>query len=106
MQQRHAALQSRLAERVRELEEALGRVRQLQGLLPICCYCKKIRDDQNYWQQVETYISAHSDTRFSQEETLRWPPEDVAPMAEAEGAVATPNVAAPAGAVVLSPSPS
>ena len=37
----------------------------MQGLLPICCYCKKIRDDHNYWQQVETYISAHSDTRFS-----------------------------------------
>ncbi len=63
--QRHVELQHRLAERVRELEEALGRIKQLQGLLPICCYCKKIRDDKNYWQQVETYISAHSDTRFS-----------------------------------------
>ncbi|MEO0248369.1 MAG: response regulator, partial [candidate division WOR-3 bacterium] len=37
----------------------------LQGLLPICSYCKKIRDDQNYWQQVETYISKHSEVRFS-----------------------------------------
>jgi CheY-like chemotaxis protein len=59
------ALQRSLAARVRELEEALGQVKQLQGLLPICCYCKKIRDDQNYWQQVDGYLSAHSDVRFS-----------------------------------------
>ncbi len=58
-------LQRSLADRVRELEEALSRVRQLQGMLPICCYCKKIRDDQNYWQRVETYISQHSEAKFS-----------------------------------------
>ena len=58
-------LQESLAERVRELEEALSRVRQLQGMLPICCYCKKIRDDQNYWQKVENYISDHSEAQFS-----------------------------------------
>jgi len=58
-------LQMNLADRVRELEEALARVRQLQGLLPICSYCKKIRDDQNYWQQVEGYISEHSEAVFS-----------------------------------------
>ena len=58
-------LQQKLTARVRELEEALSRVRQLQGLLPICCYCKKIRTDQNYWQQVESYLSAHSEVRFS-----------------------------------------
>lgn len=63
--ERILGLQSILARRVRELEEALGRVRQLQGLLPICSYCKKVRDDQNYWCQVETYISAHSEARFS-----------------------------------------
>ena len=50
---------------MRELEEALAQVKQLQGLLPICCYCKKIRDDQNYWQQVDGYLAAHSDVRFS-----------------------------------------
>ncbi len=38
---------------------------QLHGLLPICCYCKKIRDDQNYWHRVESYITVHSDVRFS-----------------------------------------
>lgn len=58
-------LQAILAERVRELEEALTRVRQLQGLLPICSYCKKVRDDRNYWQQVETYIEGHSDAQFT-----------------------------------------
>jgi phosphoserine phosphatase RsbU/P len=58
-------LQSSLANRVHELESALSKVRQLQGLLPICCYCKKIRDDQNYWQQVDGYISQHSEVRFS-----------------------------------------
>jgi len=58
-------LQAALADRVVELEEALARVRQLRGLLPICSYCKKIRDDQNYWQQVEQYVGAHSDVQFS-----------------------------------------
>jgi DNA-binding response OmpR family regulator len=58
-------LQMNLAARVRELEEALARVKQLQGLLPICSYCKRIRADQNYWQQVEGYISEHSDAVFS-----------------------------------------
>lgn len=58
-------LQKALAERVQQLEEALSRVKQLQGLLPICSYCKKIRDDRNYWQQVEGYISEHSEAQFS-----------------------------------------
>ena len=58
-------LQHSLADRVKALEEALARVKQLQGLLPICSYCKKIRDDQNYWQQVENYISEHSEAQFS-----------------------------------------
>jgi DNA-binding response OmpR family regulator len=58
-------LQQSLADRVKALEEALTRVKQLQGLLPICSYCKKIRDDQNYWQQVESYISEHSEAQFS-----------------------------------------
>jgi len=58
-------LQTNLAERVRQLEEALSSVKQLQGLLPICSYCKKIRDDQNYWEQVESYIARHSEAQFS-----------------------------------------
>jgi len=58
-------LQEALAARVRDLEEALARVKQLQGLLPMCCYCKCIRADQDYWQQVEHYICAHADVQFS-----------------------------------------
>ena len=58
-------LQQSLADRVRALEDALAKVKLLQGLLPICSYCKKIRNDQNYWQQVETYIAEHSEAQFS-----------------------------------------
>jgi DNA-binding response OmpR family regulator len=62
---RIVALQAKLAEHVQELEAALGEVKQLQGILPICSYCKKIRDDSNYWQNVESYISDHSHAEFS-----------------------------------------
>jgi len=58
-------LQQALTERVAELKDALVSVKQLGGLLPICSYCKKIRDDQNYWQQVESYVGKHSDAKFS-----------------------------------------
>jgi phosphoserine phosphatase RsbU/P len=60
-----ASLQAELAARVRELEDALARVNQLQGLLPICSYCKSIRDDKNYWHQVESYVKSHSGAQFS-----------------------------------------
>lgn len=59
------SLQKALAARVEELEEALAQVTQLQGILPICSYCKQVRDDQNFWQKVEDYISAHADVQFS-----------------------------------------
>ncbi len=49
----------------RDLEAALEEVKIISGLLPICSYCKKIRDDEGYWHQIETYISKHSDTVFS-----------------------------------------
>ena len=58
-------LQRALMERFQELEDALKRVKQLQGLLPICSYCKKIRNDRNYWEQVDAYITSHSEARFS-----------------------------------------
>ena len=58
-------LQQNLAARVEELEIALGKVKQLQTILPICSYCKHVRDDQNYWQQVDSYLSEHTDTQFS-----------------------------------------
>ncbi len=49
----------------RELSRALSQVKQLNALLPICSYCKKIRDDSNYWQSVESYITDHTDAHFS-----------------------------------------
>lgn len=58
-------LQDKLAARARELEVALSQVKQLQGLLPICSYCKNIRDEQNYWHRVESYISGHAEVEFS-----------------------------------------
>jgi CheY-like chemotaxis protein len=58
-------LESALRTRVKELETALANVKQLQGLLPMCSYCKKIRDDRDYWQQVETYIGSHTGAQFS-----------------------------------------
>jgi len=70
-----AELQAELDERKRveaerekliaELQEALARVKTLSGLLPICASCKKIRDDQGYWHQVEVYVRDHSDADFS-----------------------------------------
>ena len=61
----HAELEGRVSERTRELQEALENVRTLSGLLPICASCKKIRDDQGYWNGLESYISRHSDVLFS-----------------------------------------
>jgi CheY-like chemotaxis protein len=58
-------LQKNLAERVEELQAALSNVKQLRGLLPICSYCKRIRGDDQYWQQLEGYIAEHSDAQFS-----------------------------------------
>ncbi|MEK6304129.1 MAG: response regulator [Acidobacteriota bacterium] len=62
---RMVELQQSLSHRVRELVEALSQVKQLQGILPICAHCKKVRDDHDYWQQVEGYISAHTEVQFS-----------------------------------------
>ena len=68
-------LQKEIAERKRteaelrqekdRLEDALARVKKLSGLLPICASCKKIRDDQGYWNQIEEYIHKHSEAEFS-----------------------------------------
>ncbi|NTW06981.1 MAG: PAS domain S-box protein [Syntrophaceae bacterium] len=48
-----------------ELQEAISQVKTLSGLLPICASCKKIRDDKGYWNQIESYIRAHSEAKFS-----------------------------------------
>lgn len=54
-----------LRKRERELEEALEEIKTLTGILPICAYCKQIRNDNGYWQQVEEYITQHSQAMFS-----------------------------------------
>jgi len=50
---------------LRQLQAVLADVKALQGMLPICMYCKRIRDDENYWQTVEAYISHHTNASFS-----------------------------------------
>jgi len=61
-----AELQSALTDRVKKLEEAVTHIKRLQNIiLPICSYCKKIRDDKNYWRQLESYFAIYSDVRFS-----------------------------------------
>lgn len=50
---------------INELKEALSQIKTLKGLVPICSYCKKIRDDEGYWNQLESYISEHTDALFS-----------------------------------------
>jgi hypothetical protein len=47
------------------LQEALANVKTLKGLLPVCSWCHKVREDEGYWQQIETYVAAHSDATFT-----------------------------------------
>jgi phosphoserine phosphatase RsbU/P len=63
--ERIVTLQQALTAKVHELQEALANVRRLSGLLPICSYCKRIRDDRDYWQQMEAYVVEHTDAEFS-----------------------------------------
>jgi CheY-like chemotaxis protein len=58
-------LQKELQEKNAQLEEALANVKTLKGLLPMCANCKKIRDDEGYWHQVEIYVTYHTDTHFT-----------------------------------------
>jgi sigma-B regulation protein RsbU (phosphoserine phosphatase) len=63
--ERMVKLQRSLAARVAELEVALAHVQRLQGLLPICSYCKKVRNEADYWEQVDSYLTSHSDIRIT-----------------------------------------
>lgn len=58
-------MEDALATEHRQLQLALDDIKTLRGILPICSYCKQIRDDEGYWNEVETYISAHTDALFS-----------------------------------------
>ena len=61
----NSGLEARVRERTSELESALAQVKSLQGLLPVCAWCKKVREDEHYWLSVEDYIVRHTDARFS-----------------------------------------
>jgi integral membrane sensor domain MASE1 len=58
-------LEARVQARTQDLQEALSQVKQLSGLLPICAWCKAVRDDHDYWHSVEEYISQRTDAQFS-----------------------------------------
>ncbi len=62
---RMVELQAALAYKVQELQKALNEVRTLSGLIPICSYCKKIRNDKGFWQQVEVYVRDHTGANFT-----------------------------------------
>ena len=55
----------KLKKREIDLQEALAEIKTLQGIVPICSSCKKIRDDEGYWQQIEVYLKTHSDLDFT-----------------------------------------
>jgi sigma-B regulation protein RsbU (phosphoserine phosphatase) len=80
-------LQSDLAVRVSQLEAAISQVQELEGLLPICMYCKKIRNDKNSWEQMESYISAHSKANFSHGLCPSCFEKVMLPLLEADGAL-------------------
>ncbi len=61
----HEELEIKVKERTKELQKALAEVKTLRGILPLCSYCKKVRDDSGYWEQVDVYIHKHSDADIS-----------------------------------------
>ena len=62
---RMVEMEATLAAKIEELRKALEQIKTLRGIVPICGYCKKIRDDQGFWSQVEAYVSQHSEAQFS-----------------------------------------
>ena len=58
-------MQQRLTQNIEQLEGALALVKRLEGIIPICSYCKSVRSDDTYWQSVESYVSQHSTAQFS-----------------------------------------
>ncbi len=63
--ERVVKIQGSLNEKISELEHALNHIKTLQGILPICMHCHKIRDDEEAWQRLESYISNHAEVQFS-----------------------------------------
>jgi phosphoserine phosphatase RsbU/P len=62
---RMVEMQNALACKIEELQRAFNEIKTLRGIVPICSCCKKIRDDQGYWKQVEVYVRDHSEAKFS-----------------------------------------
>ncbi|MDR3556238.1 MAG: response regulator transcription factor [Syntrophobacteraceae bacterium] len=62
---RMVAMQEKLTGKVRELSQSLEEIKTLRGILPICSFCKNIRNDHGYWEQVESYVSGNSHAQFS-----------------------------------------
>ncbi len=60
-----AARTRQLSQKIRELEKAMDEIRQLRGILPMCAYCHKVRDDANFWRQVDDYIRTHTNAEVS-----------------------------------------
>jgi hypothetical protein len=58
-------MQNSLTSRNEELRQALDQIKTLRGIIPICMCCKKIRDDQGYWNQLELFVSKHTEAEFS-----------------------------------------
>jgi len=58
-------LQQDLEEKNRQLQQAMTEIKKLEGIIPICSICKKIRDDKGYWSQLEAYFEEHSEAKFS-----------------------------------------
>jgi PAS domain S-box-containing protein len=52
-------------ELIAKLQESLAEIKTLRGILPLCCFCKKVRDDQGYWEQVDVYITEHSEANVT-----------------------------------------
>lgn len=63
--ERIVTLQQQLSDRVRALEEAFAHVHQLQGLIPICAWCRQVRNDSNFWEQVDSYLAKRSALQFT-----------------------------------------
>jgi len=63
--ERFIGLQNSLAERINDLEKALVHINVLQGIIPICSFCHRIRNDRQSWELLEKYISEHSEAKFS-----------------------------------------
>lgn len=63
--ERTVKLHRALHNRIQDLQNALKHIKTLQGLLPICSHCRKVRDDKGYWSRLEEYVVQHSDTDFT-----------------------------------------